>query len=172
MRRDCCTGGLKSDYVRMPIEHWNTVDPSESIRSDEIVPVLEGIFDVVLRADYGGTVLMLLLEHIVHNFDPEDEKDIEVVRLLTRAEEALIRQNVMPSDFTMIAARKRSSLAPHREPAPARREGATTPPPASDAMAEVLVQREALAASVRAIEASRRGRLARWLWGLVERGRK
>ena len=172
LRQDSWTGGLKSEYVRMPIEHWNTVDPSESIRSDEIVPVLESVFDVVLRVDYGGSVLMLLLEHIIHNFDPGDPNDIEVLRLLTRAEEALIRQNVIPSDFTMIAARKRSSLAPHREPEPARREGATTPPPASDAMAEVLAQREALAASVRAIEAARGWRLARWLWGFVERGRK
>jgi hypothetical protein len=156
----------------MPIEHWNTVDPSESIRSDEIVPVVESIFDLIVRADYGGTVLMLLLEHIIHNFDPGDQKDIEILRLLSRAEEGLIRQNVIRSDFTMIAARKRSSLAPHREPAPAQREGVTTPPPASDAMAEVRAQREALAASVRAIEASRRSRLARWLWGFVERGRK
>lgn len=172
LRQDCCTGGLKSEYVRMPIEHWNTVDPSESIRSDEIVSVLESVFDVVLRSDYGGTVLMLLLEHIIHNFDPGDQKDIEVLRLLSRAEEALVRQNVIPSDFTMIAGQMRGSLAPHREPAPTQSEGATSPPPSPDAMAEVLAQQKALAASVRAIEASRRSRLTRWLWGLVERGRK
>jgi SAM-dependent methyltransferase len=172
LRQDSWTGGLKSEYVRMPIEHWNSVDPSESIRSDEIVPVVESIFDVILRADYGGTVLMLLLEHIIHNFDRGDQKDIEVLRLLSRGEEALIRQNVIRSDFTMIAARKRSSLAPHQEAAPAQRGGATMLLRGPDAMAEVLAQREALAASVRAIEASRRGRLARWLWGLVGRGRK
>jgi len=170
LRQDSWTGSLKSEYVRMPIEHWDTVDPSESIRSDEIVPVLESVFDVILRADYGGTVLMLLLEHIVHNFDPGDAKDVEVLRLLARAEAALIERSVIPSDFTMIAARKRSSQAPHRAPAPARREGAPAPPPPPEAMAEVLAQREALAASVRAIDASRGWRLARLLGGLVRRG--
>src|ERR1700753_10315 len=69
LRRDCTTGGVKTEYRRLPVEHWNLVDPSEAIRSDRIVPLLYRCYDVVLQLDYGGSVLNPLLEHIVHNFD-------------------------------------------------------------------------------------------------------
>jgi SAM-dependent methyltransferase len=167
-RQDCGTGGLKSEYVRMAIEHWDTVDPSETIRSDEIVPVLESIVGLVPHIDYGGNLLMLLLEHLVPSFDPQDEGDVTTLGLLASAGDSLFEHGVIPSDFTIIAARKRSSLAP--EEASARKEGATRPPPASEAMTDVLAQRDALAAGVRAIEVSRWCRLAQWLWGFVGRG--
>lgn len=106
-RMDSATGVVKSEYVRLPVEHWNVADPSEAIRSDRIVPEIEKRFETVERIDYGGTILNLLLEHIVHNFDPADEKDVAVIRLLGTFEEALIRSGVIPSDFTVMAAKKR-----------------------------------------------------------------
>jgi ubiquinone/menaquinone biosynthesis C-methylase UbiE len=109
-RRDCATGSVKQEYVRMPAEHWNRADPSEAIRSDRIVAEIERRFRVVERIDYGGTILNLLLEHIVHNFDPADEKDVAAVRLLAKTEDLLIRTRALPSDFTVMAMRKRSRL--------------------------------------------------------------
>jgi ubiquinone/menaquinone biosynthesis C-methylase UbiE len=107
-RRDSATGTLKTQYVRMPVEHWNAADPSEAIRSDRIVAEVTGQFRIIDRLDYGGTILNLLLEHIVHNFDAKDNKDVGVIRLLAKFEEILIREDVLTSDFSVIAARTRS----------------------------------------------------------------
>jgi ubiquinone/menaquinone biosynthesis C-methylase UbiE len=107
LRIDCTTGLPKTEYVRMPVEHWNVADPSEAIRSDEIVEQVGRLFETILRADYGGTILGLLLEHIVHNFRAEDEGDVSTIRLLARTEDLLIRHGVLASDYTLIAARKR-----------------------------------------------------------------
>jgi len=108
LRMDSATGRLKSEYVRLPLAHWNLWDPSEAVRSDEIVPLLHRYFEVVLQLDYGGTVLNLLLEHIIHNFDYGNPADVELFRLLARTEELLIRYGVLANDFTVMAMRKRT----------------------------------------------------------------
>jgi ubiquinone/menaquinone biosynthesis C-methylase UbiE len=107
-RQDSATGEIKTQYVKQPVEHWNVADPSEAIRSDLIVSEVERQFRVLERRDYGGTILNLLLEHIVHNFDPADEKDVAAIRLLGAIESILIRHGVIPSDFTVMAMKKRS----------------------------------------------------------------
>jgi len=109
-RRDSATGEIKREYVRLPVEHWNVADPSEAIRSDCIVPELEKQFRIVERLDYGGTILSLLLEHIVHNFDATREGDRKIIRDLGREEDRLIRKGVLPSDYTLITAKKRRPL--------------------------------------------------------------
>jgi ubiquinone/menaquinone biosynthesis C-methylase UbiE len=100
-------GEIKTEYVRLPVEHWNRADPSEAIRSDRIVPELERRFQIVERVDYGGTILNLLLEHIVHNFESSNEKDVAAIRLLARFEDILIRAGILSSDFAVMAMRKR-----------------------------------------------------------------
>jgi ubiquinone/menaquinone biosynthesis C-methylase UbiE len=106
-RRDSTTGQIKDEYIRRPIEFWNVADPSEAIRSDRIVPELERQFRMIERLDYGGTILHLLLENIVHNFDPADDRDRGVIALLGRIEDVLIRAGVISSDFTLMTLRKR-----------------------------------------------------------------
>lgn len=110
-KRDSATGGIKTEYVRMSVEHWNVADPSEAIRSDRILEEVEKRFQVVERTDYGGTILNLLLEHVIHNFDPSNEKDVAVIRLLGTIEELLIRNRIIPSDFTVVAARKKNRFS-------------------------------------------------------------
>lgn len=108
-RMDVTSGDVKSRYQRMSVEHWNVADPSEAIRSDEIVPEIRRRFSIVARVDYGGTLLNLLLEHIVHNFDPADEKDVAAIRLLAKCEELLIRHGVIPSDFTVMVMKSKET---------------------------------------------------------------
>lgn len=106
-RLDATTGQVKTEYVRKPIEFWNVADPSEAIRSDRIIPELRRQFRMVERLDYGGTLLHLLLENIVHNFDSGDERDRALIALLGRIEDTLIRTKSIPSDFTLMTLRKR-----------------------------------------------------------------
>jgi ubiquinone/menaquinone biosynthesis C-methylase UbiE len=106
LRIDSTTGEVKRDYLRRSVEHWNRWDPSESVRSDEIVPLLRRTFDVALDLPYGGSVLHLLLEHVVQNWDIGQPRDVELFRLLAGTEDVLIRTGVLANDFTVMAMRK------------------------------------------------------------------
>ncbi len=109
LRRDLTSGEVKRRYERRSVEYWNVADPSEAIRSDLIVPTLERTFDVVERIDYGGTILHLLLEHIIHNFDPGSEYHLTVLDLLAAFEDVLIELDVLASDFTVMALRRKDA---------------------------------------------------------------
>jgi O-antigen biosynthesis protein len=169
-RKDSTTGLPKTEYVRMPVEHWNVADPSEAVRSDLILPEVERLFEIVVRADYGGTILNLLLEHIVHNFDPLDEKDAALVRVLAAAEALLIDSGVLASDFTAIAARPLDVAreAPARAIAPPSRLRplALSSPPGSREAARAI---EKLTSELAAMRASRGWKLLQALRGLVGR---
>jgi len=105
--RDEGTGVHKTTYQVFPVAHWNRADPSEAIRSDLIPEAIARHFEVAYRADYGGTILSLLLEHIVHNFDKDRPEDVATLRLLGAFENALVeRLRVFPNDYAVFAARR------------------------------------------------------------------
>ncbi len=106
-RKSLRTGHVKTD-VQRPIEkEVRRVDPSESIRSDEIMGLLEERFEVVYQADFGGTLLQFVLSDIAGNFDPADLRDVALVDLICLYEETLIEHGVLPSDFTYVVAKAR-----------------------------------------------------------------
>jgi SAM-dependent methyltransferase len=95
-------GQIKQHIQRPTIDGMNSIDPSEAIRSAEIVPLLAQYFNIVERIDYGGTILHMLLQDIVGNFDVRKEEDIAILNLICYLEETLIKKNVLPSDFALI----------------------------------------------------------------------
>jgi O-antigen biosynthesis protein len=169
-RKDSTTGSPKTEYVRMPVEHWNVADPSEAVRSDLILPEVERLFEIVVRADYGGTILNLLLEHIIHNFDPLDEKDAALVLALAAAEALLIDTGVLASDFTAIAARPRDTAREEHalvSTPPSRLRGlALSNPPGAREAARTI---ENLKSELAAMRASRGWKLLQNLRSLVGR---
>ena len=78
----------------------------EAIRSSEIVPILNNYFQIIERIDYGGTILHLLLQGIIGNFDASKEDDISILKLLAYFEDLLISEKILSSDFTIIVAKK------------------------------------------------------------------
>lgn len=92
-------GRVKEEFARTDPDEVARVDPSESIRSDEIVALLTSRFEVVFRADFGGTLLQFLLADIAANFRPDDPKDVALVDLMALFEEVLVAEKVIPSDF-------------------------------------------------------------------------
>lgn len=86
-------------------------DPSESVRSADILRVIDSYFDIVECNPAGGTILQFLLHGIAGNFRPDDEESMEVLDTLLRIETALIRSGDLSSDFAVVAARRRAGHA-------------------------------------------------------------
>jgi len=114
LRVHAVTGAIKECEERPSIAAMNIADPSESIRSADILPLLQPHFDIIEQRDYGGTVLHKLLEYIVGNFDEQQPEDVALLTLLCASEQALLRSGALQSDFTLLAARntKRSLRKP------------------------------------------------------------
>jgi SAM-dependent methyltransferase len=101
-------GIVKEHIERAPAEEVARVDPSESIRSDEISELLRSRFDVVYHADFGGTINQFLLADIAANFKDDDPKDVALLDLISLLEELLVAERVLPSDFAYIVLSGRS----------------------------------------------------------------
>jgi SAM-dependent methyltransferase len=98
-------GHVKTTVSRSTIDSMNAVDPSEAIRSADIVPLLKEYFDVVEFKGYGGSLLHLALEDITGNFDPADPVAMECLEQLFRTEDQLIANGDLSHDFAVIVAR-------------------------------------------------------------------
>lgn len=97
--------GVKLAVQRPTIAAMNEYDPTEAIRSNEIIPELEKQFQIVERKDFGGTLLHLVLDNIAGNFSDSDEGKT-ILRNLFSEEQRLIGSGEITSDFTLLVARK------------------------------------------------------------------
>lgn len=130
------------------------VDPSEAVRSADILKVVSHYFDVVECNPAGGTVLQFLLHGIAGNFRQEDPDSMKVLDLLIRIERILIDVGELQSDFVLLVARRKPSLAPSL--LTPRTDHSSEAPPYADDLREEL---ESLRAEFRKIESSRAFRL-------------
>lgn len=83
-------------------------DPSEAIRSSEILPVLRGYFDILEARPLGGALLHLALADIAQNFDPASAEDRALLESWFATEDAAMRDGTVGSDFMVITALKRA----------------------------------------------------------------
>jgi 2-polyprenyl-3-methyl-5-hydroxy-6-metoxy-1,4-benzoquinol methylase len=108
LKRSVVSGaGSRGPAVRPTIAWMNESDPSESIRSAEIVPLLSRYFEVVEQKGWGGSLLHLLLEEIAGNFDERNEGSLDYLQGLFDLEDRLIAEGVLQDDFATIIARRR-----------------------------------------------------------------
>ncbi len=97
--------GVKHFIQRQTIEFMNGYDPTEAIRSEDIIPELEKQFELVERRDFGGTLLHLVLDNIAGNLSDSDAGK-SILRNLFAEEQKLISSGEISSDFTLLIARK------------------------------------------------------------------
>ena len=100
------SGGVRERIDRLPAEVVAASDPSEAVRSGEIAPLLLSRFELVERRDFGGTLLHPLLAEIIANFDPANESEATILRLLIAFEDALLGHGVLTSDFAVFILRR------------------------------------------------------------------
>jgi len=98
-------GFIKNNTKKPDLKELIKKDPSESIRSQEIISVMEKNLVVVHLAYTGGTILHPLLDDIASNF--ERDKDAEtILKLLILLEKNLIEAKVLQSDYVFCIAKK------------------------------------------------------------------
>jgi 2-polyprenyl-3-methyl-5-hydroxy-6-metoxy-1,4-benzoquinol methylase len=92
-----------------PVEVSN-VDPSEAIRSEEIVSILEQYFDIIEFNIAGGTLQQYLLSGIAGNFQESDPDSLQVLELIFQIEETLVASGDIAPHFALIVAKPKGLI--------------------------------------------------------------
>jgi len=111
-RFDALTHALRQSGPKPSREWMLQHDPSEGVHASRILPLTYQWFDVLDRADYGGTMLRPFLTGILRNFDWNDPKDQTVAELIILVEQLLTHYSVLPHHQTSIVARRREKPRP------------------------------------------------------------
>src|SRR5690606_11699572 len=91
---------------RTPIETMIAIDPSEAVRSTEILSTCKAAgYTVEGYAGAGGALLQPVLMYQVSAFDPTSWEDNLVLARLFREEERLMQEGRLGDDFAMFVAR-------------------------------------------------------------------
>jgi SAM-dependent methyltransferase len=98
---------IKGTVERPSIEQMNAVDPSEAVRSGEIMHMLRWYFDIVEVKGYGGTLLHMFLDEIAGHFDPEDARSMEYLNYFFEVEDKMIASGKFKHDFAMIITKRK-----------------------------------------------------------------
>jgi SAM-dependent methyltransferase len=108
LRRDLRNPRERKDRVDRPaVKFMEENFGFEAICSDRIVQAIEERFEVLEFRGYGGTVLHLLFEAIMGNFDEDRVREHAViVRLAVEYERSLIECGALDHDHALIVARK------------------------------------------------------------------
>ena len=105
LRRSAFSGEELSTIARPTVDEMIRMDPTEAVDSAQIVPLLSKHFEILEIRKYGGTLLHLVLNHVMANFDVTDEVQASLLRMIFLYEQTLIEQKVLESDFCYGVAR-------------------------------------------------------------------
>lgn len=97
---------IKDNYRRPTLAEMDSIDPSEAIRSDDILNVLAQRFEIIEKIDLGGTIMHLLLQDIAGNFDYNNPADMRLLNMLFEVEDVFMELGEINSDFAVVIARK------------------------------------------------------------------
>ncbi len=101
-------------YGKLYEEHSDLIrrrDPSEGVRSHEIIPVLRKVFSDLNVENYNGSVLSYALDtHFYNAFDEHRLEDRAVLDMLFHIEKTMIETGELASDHALIIATKPLAL--------------------------------------------------------------
>lgn len=93
---------------RPSIADMMKIDPSEAVRSGDIVRLLPEYFVVEYFRNFNGTIMHQLYPLLDARLTNTDTPDFDsIVRMILLIEDLLIRANVLPSDFVFAICRSR-----------------------------------------------------------------
>ena len=82
-------------------------DPSEAVRSGDIMTTLYNTFEIVEDKHYGGGILHFLLQDIIGNFRDDNEEDNAWIDMLGYIEKYLEDHEIISNDFSVIVAKSK-----------------------------------------------------------------
>lgn len=112
--------GVRTTLGRPGLSEIIAIDPSEAIRSEEIVPLLREHFAIEYIREFNGTImhpLYPLLNPALTNAGAADFDSI--VRLLLLLEDQLIKSKMLSSDFVFAICRSKHALLNEQKSRPA-----------------------------------------------------
>ncbi len=98
------SGKPKPPQIRPTIAAMIAADPSEAVRSSEIVTVLERYFDIIEARPLGGAILHLALGDIAQNFQCDNPNHCAELQRLFDLEDHAMRDGSVASDFVVVTA--------------------------------------------------------------------
>lgn len=99
-------GGLRRSYRPPTAEEVVAVDPSEAVRSADILHLLSAEFAITTIKGYGGNLLDGFFDHIGMNFVEECEETESMLATLFAIEDWGLRHQVFAHDFALIIAQR------------------------------------------------------------------
>ncbi|MGC9329496.1 MAG: class I SAM-dependent methyltransferase, partial [Candidatus Hinthialibacter sp.] len=102
-------GEIKNRVARPSLKYMKEHMAFEAVCSQRILSALRERFHILEQRDYGGTVLQLLFEAIMGNFNEEGCREhAALVQMAAAAEELLLKSGALPHDHSLIVAQKKS----------------------------------------------------------------
>jgi SAM-dependent methyltransferase len=98
------SGKPKDRLTRPTIEQMVAADPTEAIRSAEILSLMREHFTILEERPLGGALLHNVLGDIAQNFRPDDPEDCAVLERFFAAEDAAMADGAIGTDFATITA--------------------------------------------------------------------
>ncbi len=98
-------GDTLREITRPTIDEMIAMDPTEAVNSAEIIPLLGKHFEVLELRRYGGTLLHVLLNHVMSNFDVKNDTEASLLKMIFLYEQTLVEKGVLDSDFCYVVAR-------------------------------------------------------------------
>ena len=137
------TGAVKNVVGRPNLKDMLAFDASKAAHSSSIEPSIAERFEIVERRALGGTLAMMALADIVHNFDPDSPEDRgHIERLLAREDELIGSESLAailfrrgPAERLRIrVSTKEAPVAPGASRSEDPVHFSSTPPPTFDAV--------------------------------------
>lgn len=92
--------------ARPSVEELMKIDPSEAVRSEDIIPLVGEHFRIIYRSDYNGTLMHPLYPYLNHELADCGRSDFDaILRLILTFEDFAIRNGALDPDFTFIICR-------------------------------------------------------------------
>ena len=85
-----------------------TDDPTEAVRSEDVLSLARRFFQVDAEYPYGGGLLNLLLYEVSVNFDEDNSDDVRLLQVLCDAEDRLTRSGLIEPDFFIFVGSRRA----------------------------------------------------------------
>lgn len=107
--------GKRTTFGRPAVEEIMRIDPSEAIRSSDIMAVLREHFTISMERPFHGTIMHQLYPLLNSDLTNEGHEDFDsIVRLLLAFEDVLVEHGVIQSDFVFVVCRPKSGTAAGR----------------------------------------------------------